>query len=81
MKKKHFFLQNIFNFKALLVFVLLLLVFGVTTKITAQCTGPYARFESIGASGTFAGVGSTAANGFTSSPTAVSFGTSATNAR
>ena len=50
MKKKHFFLQNIFNFKALLVFVLLLLVFGVTTKTTAQCTGPYARFESIGSS-------------------------------
>ncbi len=81
MKKKQFFLHNIFNFKALLVFILLVLVFGITTQTTAQCTGPYARFESIGASGTFAGVGSTAANGFTSSPTAVSFGTSTTNAR
>ena len=50
MKKKQFFLHNIFNFKALLVFVLLLLVFGVTTKTTAQCTGPYTRFESIGSS-------------------------------
>ena len=81
MKKKQFFLHNIFNFKSLLVFLLLVLVFGITTQTTAQCTGPYARFESIGASGTFAGVGSTAANGFTSSPTAVSFGTSTTNAR
>jgi hypothetical protein len=69
------------NSFGLLLILVLVLNFGITSKINAQCIGPYARFESFAASGTNPAVSTASPSFTTSSTTTVSFGSSAATAR
>ena len=66
---------------ALVLILVLVLNFGITSKINAQCIGPYARFESFAASGANPAVSTASPSFTTSSTTTVSFGSSAATAR
>jgi hypothetical protein len=65
----------------LLLTLVMLLNFGISNKINAQCIGPYARFESFAASGTNPAVSTASPSFTTSSTTTVTFGSSGTIAR
>jgi len=70
------------NLMKFVLTLLLLLDLGLVDRATAQCIGPYARFESFAASGTWlAAPAATAAAGFTTSTTTVNFSSLVANAR
>ncbi|MDN3676649.1 GEVED domain-containing protein [Flavobacterium paronense] len=61
--------------------LVLVMVFGITTQTQAQCTGPYARFESFISATTNPAVATASPSFTTSSAATVNFGTGITTAR